>query len=263
MLAVTREARGALLSRFRILYTVTEQARFRVFMSTTKDKHTQFQQAYYAGRYADVPGRNAVWQELCAYMQQYMPANAEVLDIGAGYCSFINNITAAGKHALDIYPGFTQYAGAGVTVHAGSCCAMTMFPAEKFDVVFASNLLEHLTADETAPALNEIIRVLKPGGSLLLMQPNFRYAGAAYFDDHTHRQIFTHVGLAGLLEAAGFRIEKVVPRFIPFSFKSRLPAWRWLVAIYVRMPIRPFARQMFLVARKPGAEAGTPPADDA
>jgi hypothetical protein len=41
-------------------------------------------------------------------------------------------------------------------------------------------------------------------------------------------------------------------RFLPFTSKSRLPKWGWLVALYLRL--RPaqwlFGKQTFVVARK-------------
>jgi len=43
----------------------------------------------------------------------------------------------------------------------------------------------------------------------------------------------------------------VIPRFLPLTMKSRLPRWRWAVALYLRLPVRPMAKQMLLVAARP------------
>ena len=51
--------------------------------------------------------------------------------------------------------------------------------------------------------------MLRPGGRLLVIQPNFRYAFREYFDDYTHRSMFTDVSLPNLLRAQGFEIERV------------------------------------------------------
>jgi SAM-dependent methyltransferase len=171
------------------------------------------------------------------------------LDLGAGYCSFINNICAADKHALDIYPEFSRNASPGVHCHVGPGDDLALFPTERFDVVFTSNLLEHLTRESTLRVLQGVRRILKTGGRFIIVQPNFYYSFRNYFDDYTHIQIFTHTGLADLLTANGYRVEKMEPRFLPFSFKSRLPTWSWLVALYLKLPVRPFAGQMLLVAR--------------
>ena len=63
--------------------------------------------------------------------------------------------------------------------------------------------------------------------------------------------IFTDLSLPDLLASTGFEITKVEPRFMPFSLKSGLPVYPWLVWLYLRSPWRPKAGQMFVVACKP------------
>ena len=86
----------------------------------------------------------------------------------------------------------------------------------------------------------------------ILIQPNFRYAFREYFDDYTHRAVFTDVSLPALLRAEGFAVERVEPRFLPYSMQgSRLPVAPWLVRAYLRSPFRPGAGQMLVVAKRP------------
>ena len=158
-----------------------------------------YKEKYFSSRYAPIEQRDHVWKSICGHLQRHVPLSGVVLDLGAGYCSFINNIGAAEKHALDIFPGFSKFAAADVEARVGDCGDLSAYAAEKFDVVFASNLLEHLTREATHDLLQEVRRVLKPAGRLILLQPNFRHAFRSYFDDYTHVQIFTHVGLADLL----------------------------------------------------------------
>ena len=204
---------------------------------------------YYRSRFSHTPERVGVWRMICEYLQGFIPPTACVLDLGAGYCSFINTVCAAEKHALDIFPGFVQFAAPDVHTHVGKCDDLSIFAARSFDVVFASNLLEHLTQLATASTLSEVRRVLKPSGYFIVIQPNFRYCYREYFDDYTHLQVFSHVGLADLLSANGFDVERVEPRFLPFSFKSRAPKWPWIVWLYLRLPVRPLAKQMLIVSR--------------
>lgn len=205
---------------------------------------------YYQSRFTHEPKRAATWRIICGYLQRFLPPEARVLEIGAGYCAFINQIDAREKHALDLYPGFVEFAARDVRTRVGSCDDLSAFASDQFDTVFASNLLEHLTREQLHATLEGVRRVLKPGGRFLVVQPNFRYAYREYFDDYTHLQIFTHRALADLLAAHGFSIEIVEPRFIPFSFKSHLPKWSWLVKLYLALPLRPFAGQMLVVAHK-------------
>ncbi|RIK91693.1 MAG: methyltransferase type 11 [Proteobacteria bacterium] len=208
---------------------------------------------YFRSRFVPEAGRAATWRVVCRYLERFVPADARLLDLGAGYCSFVNHVRAAERHALDAYPGFVAFADAGVRTHVGSCTDLSAFAPRSLDVVFASNLLEHLGGEELEATLREVVRVLAPGGRFVLVQPNFRYCVREYFDDYTHRTVFTHVSLADLLRAHGFEIERVEPRFLPLSFKSRLPTWPWLVRLYLALPWRPKAGQMLVVGRR-----GTP-----
>lgn len=206
---------------------------------------------YFSTRYTYSEKRESVWPVLATYLAaRFIPRDAAVLDIGAGYCHFINHVTARERHALDVSPVIEAHAAPGVVSHVASCTSMTMLADGYFDVVFASNLFEHLDREQFVAAVEEIRRVLKVGGALIVVQPNFRFCYRRYFDDYTHVQIFTDVGLADALRGWGFGIRTVVPRFLPFSVKSRLPVTPTLVRLYLRSPFRPFAGQMLLVAEK-------------
>ena len=53
--------------------------------------------------------------------------NGAVLELGGGYCHFINNIRAAEKHVVDLYPGVTEHAAHGVVAHVQSCSDLSNF----------------------------------------------------------------------------------------------------------------------------------------
>ena len=57
---------------------------------------------YFDTRYSYNPDRHKVWKAICEYLQKYIDKNASILEIGAGYCDFINQIKASRKVALDI-----------------------------------------------------------------------------------------------------------------------------------------------------------------
>ncbi len=194
--------------------------------------------------------RDAVWRVICDYLQRYVPAGSRVVDLGAGYCSFINNIRAEERHAVDQFSGFTAYAEAGVLTHVADCRDLHIIPDEYFDVVFESNLLEHLEGDDLLSVVSEIKRITKPSGRFIAIQPNFRFCYRRYFDDYTHRKVFTDASLVDFLQSHGFRVDEVFARFLPATFKSRLPTSPWLVWLYLRMAYRPFAGQMLVVAHK-------------
>jgi ubiquinone/menaquinone biosynthesis C-methylase UbiE len=210
---------------------------------------------YFSSRLSQDAKRNQLWAVLCEYLQTEIPATSSVLELGGGYCGFINNIQAADKHVLDVYEGVTTFAGREVQSHVCSCEDLDIFAAQRFDIVFASNLFEHLTREQLHQSLLEVWRVLKPAGKLIIIQPNFKYSYKDYFDDYTHLQIFTETSLTDLLRTHGFQVTSVVPRFLPFSLKGRGPKWRWLLRLYLRLPFRPFAGQMYVISVKPEVHA--------
>jgi ubiquinone/menaquinone biosynthesis C-methylase UbiE len=212
---------------------------------------SEYHSRYFSTRFGYDQHRDVVWREVCRYLQpRDIPSGGVVLELGAGHGHFINQVRGRMRHALDLSPDLPQRVAAGVEAHVGSCTSLPMFGDGSVDVVFASNLFEHLTREELAATLKEVHRVLRSGGRLVIIQPNFKFCAADSFDDYTHLQVFTHVSLADRLMADGFRILRVVARFLPFSMKSRLPKSSALVWLYLRSPFKPFGAQMLVIAQK-------------
>jgi len=206
---------------------------------------------YFKTRFPNYSYRDKMWQPVVNYLQRYVPRESVVLDLGAGYCNFVNHIIAKEKHAADASDIIKKYADKDVICHVKDCTDLNDIPNGKFDVVFESNLLEHLELNQVEKTLQEVHRVLKSGGRFIAMQPNFTYFYRNYFDDYTHRQVFTHIGFVDLLCNYGFEVEHVQPKFLPATFKEKLPRIPFLVKIYLRSPWRPKAGQMLVLAKKP------------
>jgi SAM-dependent methyltransferase len=207
---------------------------------------------YHAVHLTADPGRSVVWRVIAAHLSHWIPASAHVLEIGAGYCDWINHVTAARRVAVDVWPDLSRHAAAGVeslTLDVG--IDLRTLGERAFDVVLASNVLEHFEPDMAARVIADVSALLRPGGRVIVVQPNFRYAWRRYFDDYTHRSVFTHVSLAALLRSQGFEMELVQPRFLPYSMKGAGSLVRpWLVRAYLRSPFKPLAGQMLLISRK-------------
>lgn len=96
-----------------------------------------------------------------------------------------------------------------IAFHAGDACALP-FPDGSFDVVASMDALHHLEDGERA--LREAVRVLKPGGALILA--DFTEEGFALVERvhavegrHHPRSGFTPDWASGFLAAVGFRLE--------------------------------------------------------
>jgi SAM-dependent methyltransferase len=208
---------------------------------------------YHAVHLPPDPRRATVWAAVAEHLSRWIPSGAHVLEIGAGYCAWINAVRAPRRVAVDVWPEITRYAAAGVEARVlDASRELPSLGEAAFDVALASNVLEHFDADTAAAVVGDLHRLLKPGGRLLVIQPNFRYASAVYFDDYTHRSVFTDVSLPALLQSRGFEIDLVQARFLPYSMRAtRLPIRRWLVRSYLASPVKPMAGQMLVVARRP------------
>ena len=206
---------------------------------------------YYETRYTYDKGRAKVWKAITEFLQKYInKTNDNVLDLGAGYCDFINNITASSKIAVDINPEGAKFCEKNVIFYNSSIDKMTSIKNGSIDVLFASNLLEHLDDSELKSAIQEFDRILKSGSRIILMQPNYRYAYKEYFDDYTHKKIFTHISLRDFFEANGYEAIKVMPKFLPFSLKSKLPKSYLLTKLYLHSFYKPMGKQMLIVLKK-------------
>ncbi|MFL9879123.1 class I SAM-dependent methyltransferase [Herbaspirillum rhizosphaerae] len=213
-------------------------------------------QGYHESRFQHSTQRDVVWKTLIqAVFQKMSPTGGTVLELGAGYCEFINNITAAKKIAVDLWPQFPSYANKDVQAVVGEVSNLDFVTNTSVDTVFASNLFEHLDQDEFAACLSEIKRKLTANGRLIIMQPNYRYASTEYFDDYTHKAIWSHVSIRDFLDAHGFDVTDLQPRFLPLSMKSRLPSWPILIKTYLKSPFKFMGKQMLVVAqvKKSGA----------
>jgi SAM-dependent methyltransferase len=198
------------------------------------------------------PAREAVWKVLADFVAPWIPDDSHVLELGAGYCDWINAVRARRKVALDSWPEFPLYAAPDVEpLVFDAVTGLGKLGVETFDVVIASNFLEHFEADVAWSLVRDVTALLRPGGRFIVIQPNFRYAYRKYFDDYTHRSVFTDTSLGNLLRAHGFRVELSRPKFLPYSMRgirTSIPAW--LIRAYLRSPVKPFAGQMLIVARK-------------
>lgn len=214
------------------------------------DEHALYEHRFDA---AERAAKTRVWQVLCRdFFQQWVRPTDRVLDLGAGFCEFINHIECGAKFAIDADPGIVERAAPGITTHCGPAHQLDWIGAP-VDVVFSSNFFEHMPDKAMLLAtLREVHRVLRPGGRLLILQPNIHYAYREYWDFLDHHVALSHVSMVEALALSGFTATDVRPRFLPFTTKNALPQWPILVRLYLRFPPAQWllGKQMFVVAEK-------------
>ena len=192
--------------------------------------------------------RTVLWSVLTPYLQRFVPPEATVLDFGAGHCDFINGVIAKQKIAFDQWDGIRNAVQPGISTVVGDYSELASLPESSVDVIFASNIFEHFTTEDLAKVFAVLHRLLRPGGKLICLQPNFYYAYRSYFDDYTHKSVWTHVSLPDFLSVSGYVPTFVKGDFLPLTVKSRLPVFPVLIRAYLLSPVRPMAGQMLVVA---------------
>jgi SAM-dependent methyltransferase len=207
----------------------------------------------YEFRFRDVEqrARQTVWNEIGPFVWKRMGSPARVLDPAGGRGEFVNSIAADERWLVDLVDYPHRRTAPGVKVVIGDVLSLDL-PRDYFDGIFVSNLLEHLPdPDAVAGFLARMRLTLAPGGVLAIMGPNFKYCAREYFDCADHVLALTHVSVEEHLIAADFELQEIVPRFLPFSFRSRLPASARLTRLYLQMPLlwRVAGSQFLLLAR--------------
>lgn len=224
------------------------------------EKGTGREFAIYTSRFSTVQDRTRrlTWQILVPEIfQPLISENSTVVDVGAGDGNFIRHIRAKRRIAVDLSEHVHELAKEGIEVLSIPATELTQYLPERVDVVVMSNFLEHLpTKRDLFDVLEEARKVLRADGKIIILQPNIKLIGHAYWDYVDHHIALTEKSLIEALEVSGFRIEKMIPAFLPYTAKSFFGhivggRFSFLVRWYLRLPFlwKLFGKQTLVVAR--------------
>ena len=203
----------------------------------------------------DEAGKEEIWRELGRFLQRYIESDARVVDIACDLGYFIRNIRAGERWATDIRDVSASLPKDVHFVPASGLDLADVLPNDHFDLAFFSNYLEHLpTTEAVLQQLRVTFSILKPGGRVLILQPNIRLIGGSYWDFIDHQTALTEKSLAEAAVMAGFKTKKVITRFLPYTTKSRIPQHPLLVRAYLNFPPAwlLLGKQTLYLGEKPG-----------
>jgi ubiquinone/menaquinone biosynthesis C-methylase UbiE len=106
------------------------------------------------------------------------------------------------------------------------------YPDNNFDIVYSKSFIEHLI--KPVNYFNESLRVLKPGGLLLTLTPDWESQYKKFYDDYTHVSPFTVISLKDIQVIAGFNDVEV------YKFRQLPLAWKYPVINIVCSVFAPF-----------------------
>lgn len=201
--------------------------------------------------------KEQVWRPLGRFLQRWIPSDSAVLDIASDRGHFINNIRAKERWASDLRDTSSAFGDDVRFVRSDGRLLAAVVPHSYFDRIFMSNYLEHLPSAEAVIQQFSVVRqLLKPGGRVIVLQPNIRLTGGRYWDFIDHKVALTERSLAEAAKAAGLVPRECIVRFLPYTTKSHLPQPEWIVGLY--LALRPvwwvFGKQTLFFAERPDTD---------
>ena len=159
---------------------------------------------------------------------RHFPRAASVLDVGCGRGSVLAairrarpSLTLAGAEVLADGRRAAQRRLPGVALYQVDARRLPF--DREFDVVTSCDVLEHL--DDDREAARELFRAVVPGGGLVATVPQHRWLWSPFDAFSHHRRRYERAELVGVVEQAGFVVERVtsfVTTLLPLVLLSRL-----------------------------------------
>lgn len=180
--------------------------------------------------YTDYP------QQLCNYLFQSfgLKKGMKMLEPGCGRGEFLSNFKKLGLdvYGVDISPEADTFTSEFTVKVCDVENEALPYDDDTFDVLYSKSFIEHL--HNPGKYLEEANRVLKPGGLLLTLVPDWEANYKTYFDDFTHRTPFTRVSLVDAYMMYGF--EDVTA----YRFRQLPIVWKYPELNYFCAAISPF-----------------------
>lgn len=137
---------------------------------------------------------------------------ATVVDVGFGQGYFLEAAHEAGRTGIgvDRDPGLVQAArDRGLEAHCADVRNLPDLLVRRIDGFVAQHLIEHLTPSEARSLLADMARLVRKGGTAVLVTPNYRdwrVASEWFWNDPTHVRPYTAGTVRELLSDEDWRL---------------------------------------------------------
>lgn len=173
-----------------------------------------------------------------------LPQGSKLLDLGCGRGEFLRGFIRCGLDGCGVDQSSIAKSICPEAEILQSDLENEPLPYDdnSFDVVFSKSVLEHFYYPEKL--VMEIYRIVKPGGLVITMVPDWESVYKTFYEDYTHRTPFTTNSLKDIFLINGFddvKVEKF--RQLPFLWSlSWLQPFCSLVAFIVPRSLRPYSK---------------------
>lgn len=179
--------------------------------------------------------KEQIWRELGRFLQRYVDGTRPVLDIACDRGYFIRNVSGSERWATDLRDVSKDLPADVRFVQSDGLALTDALPTAYFGTAFMSNYLEHLPSSTAVVEQLRVAReLLQPGGRVIVLQPNIRLVGNAYWDFIDHHVALTEKSLEEAGQLAGLRTFDLITRFLPYTTKNRFPQHPALIRGYLR-----------------------------
>lgn len=147
-------------------------------------------------------------------VREHFPADRDtaVLDVGCGHGALIHIARQLGYRSVRGVDGSSEQVAAARRLGIKGMEENDLREVLRaqtdasLDVVVAFDVIEHFTREELLPFVDQVHRVLKPGGRWIIHVPNGEspFGGRMRYGDLTHEMAFTRTSLSQLLLSSGF-----------------------------------------------------------
>ena len=139
-----------------------------------------------------------------------IPTPKKVLEIGVGFGEFANFCKAKQIEYVGLEPNENlrqMVSKLGFKVYDGKLPDQVNVKGNDFDLVFIGHVLEHLPSyKEVLSSLENLRKLLKPGGHIIVLYPDASYSRWLFYHDYTHQYVTTPRRMETIFQEVGLKV---------------------------------------------------------
>ncbi len=164
------------------------------------------------------------------YKKCNMKKDQKILELGCGRGEFLNEFVNCGLegHGVDLSDYSEKFFSKLKFKKVDMANEKLPYEDNYFDVIYSKSVIEHFYFPEKL--FQEAYRVLKPGGTIITLTPEWKYIYKSFYEDFTHRVPFTKISLRDIHAIHNFKNIKIESFIqLPILFNETIISYIFLV----------------------------------